>query len=142
MDHAFAYLSTSGFLGLLIDKTAKKSYAVAGINWDGSCTNRPGARFGPSAIRKASQMLCDATHPLFDVSPLDFLKDVGDLALPNTSIDAMRSALMPLASELIKNQTMIGLGGDHSITLPLLRAYKAHYKTQLACIHFDAHCDT
>lgn len=144
MNHAFAYLSTSGFLGLPItaDKATKKPFAVAGINWDGSVTNRPGARFGPSAIRHASQMLCDATHPLFDVSPLAYVKDVGDLPLPNTSIDAMRSALMPLASELIKNKTMIWLGGDHSITLPLLRAYHAHYQQPLACIHFDAHCDT
>ncbi|MGB2831495.1 MAG: arginase family protein, partial [Methylotenera sp.] len=131
MNHAFAYLSTGGFLGVPIAKdsaSTKKPYAIAGINWDGSCTNRPGARFGPSAIRHASQMLCDATHPLFDVSPLGHLKDVGDLPLPNTSIDTMRAALMPQASELIKNQTMIWLGGDHSITLPLLRAYKAHYQ--------------
>ena len=142
MDHAFAYLSTSGFLGLPIDKAAKKPYVIAGINWDGSCTNRPGARFGPSAIRHASQMLCDATHPHFDVSPLELLADFGDLPLPNTSIDALRAALMPQVAELIKHQTMIWLGGDHSITLPLLRAYKAHYKQPLAIIHFDAHCDT
>ena len=38
-------------------------FAVAGICWDGSVTNRPGARFGPRAIRTASNMLCDATHP-------------------------------------------------------------------------------
>ena len=142
MDHAFAYLSTSGFLGLPIDKAAKKPYVIAGINWDGSCTHRPGARFGPSAIRHASQMLCDATHPHFDVSPLELLADFGDLPLPNTSIDALRAALMPQVAELIKHQTMIWLGGDHSITLPLLRAYKAHYKQPLAIIHFDAHCDT
>ena len=37
---------------------------------------------------------------------------------------------------------MVWLGGDHSITLPLLRAYRAHYGRPLACIHFDAHCDT
>ena len=60
MNHAFAYLSTSGFLGLpiekplAIEKGAKKPYAIAGINWDGSVTNRPGARFGPSAIRPVS----------------------------------------------------------------------------------------
>ncbi|MDZ4141296.1 MAG: agmatinase [Methylotenera sp.] len=148
MEHAFAYLSTSGFLGLPIvkdlpvDKAANKPYAIAGINWDGSCTNRPGARFGPSAIRYASQMLCEATHPLFDVSPLNDLTDFGDLSLPNTSIDSMRAALMPQAGALIKNNTMVWLGGDHSITLPLLRAYKAYYQQPLACIHFDAHCDT
>jgi agmatinase len=144
MNHAFAYLSTSGFLGLPIGPAASpnKPFTMAGINWDGSCTNRPGARFGPSAIRHASQMLCDATHPLFDVSPITHLQDVGDLALPNTSIEAMRASLMPLAAQLISHNTMVWLGGDHSITLPLLRAYKAHYKQPLACIHFDAHCDT
>ena len=148
MNHAFAYLSTSGFLGLPIsaaDANAgaqKKSYAIAGVNWDGSVTNRPGARFGPSAIRHASQMLCDATHPFLDNSPLGQLTDVGDLALPNTSLETMRAALMPQAAALIAGQTMVWLGGDHSITLPLLRAYHAHYGQPLACIHFDAHCDT
>ncbi|HPX89757.1 MAG TPA: agmatinase [Methylophilaceae bacterium] len=143
MDHAFAYLSTSGFFGLPIDKTpAHKRFAIAGVNWDGSCTNRPGARFGPSAIRHASQMLCDAIHPLFDVSPIAHVQDVGDLALPNTSLDAMRNALMPQVVDLIQKQTCVWLGGDHSITLPLLRAYHAHYQQPLACIHFDAHCDT
>ena len=66
------------------------SFAIAGIPWDGSVTNRPGARFGPRSIRQASQMLCDATHPLFDVSPIDRLGDLGDLDLPNTGIEAMR----------------------------------------------------
>jgi len=148
MNHAFAYLSTSGFLGLPIttgDSTAAiapKPFAIAGVNWDGSVTNRPGARFGPSAIRHASQMLCDATHPLFDTTPLGQLADVGDLALPNTSLESMRAALMPQALDLISSQTMVWLGGDHSITLPLLRAYRQHYGRPLACIHFDAHCDT
>jgi len=148
MNHAFAYLSTSGFLGLPITAgdsaaaMAPKPFAIAGVNWDGSVTNRPGARFGPSAIRHASQMLCDATHPLFDTTPLGQLADVGDLALPNTSLESMRAALMPQALDLIASQTMVWLGGDHSITLPLLRAYRQHYGRPLACIHFDAHCDT
>jgi agmatinase len=54
----------------------------------------------------------------------------------------MRAALMPQASTLIAQHEMLWLGGDHSITLPLLRAYRAHYGKPLACIHFDAHCDT
>ena len=48
----------------------QQPYAVAGIAWDGSTTNRPGARFGPRAIREASHMLCDGMHPHFDVTPL------------------------------------------------------------------------
>ena len=43
----------------------KAPMVVAGIAWDGATTNRPGARFGPFEIRRASQMLCDAVHPLF-----------------------------------------------------------------------------
>ncbi len=117
-------------------------FAVAGVAWDGAVTNRPGARFGPEAIRRASHMLCDATHPVFDVAPTGQLVDYGDLALPNTALEAMRTALMPAARELIARHHMLWLGGDHSITLPLLRAYRAQAGRPLALVHFDAHCDT
>ena len=137
----FAFLSNNRFLKAPA-ATGLTPYAVAGICWDGSVTNRPGARFGPRAIRDASHMLCDATHPHFDVSPSAVLGDCGDLALPNTSIERMRTALMPLAETLIRAHHMCWLGGDHSITLPLLRAYRAWLGKPLAVIHFDAHCDT
>ena len=45
-------------------------FAVFGVPFDGAVTNRPGARFGPAEIRRASLMLCDGIHPYFDVSPL------------------------------------------------------------------------
>lgn len=117
-------------------------FVVAGIAWDGSTTNRPGARFGPGAIRRSSHMLCDGTHPLFEVSPNDDVADIGDLPLPNTSIERMREALAPIAAELVARHHMTWLGGDHSITLPLLRAYRKHLARPLALVHFDAHCDT
>ena len=149
MNHGFPYTNTGGFLGLPITtlpitskQATDKRFAVAGIAWDGCVTNRPGARFGPNAIRQASHMLCGDEHPFFDTTPVDDLIDVGNLLLPNTSLEAMRSALIPQARELIKNSTCIWLGGDHSITLALLRAYKAYYQQPLAVIHFDAHCDT
>ncbi|KNZ33835.1 MAG: agmatinase [Methylibium sp. NZG] len=137
----FAFLSNNAFLKAppVSDATP---FAVAGVAWDGSVTNRPGARFGPRAVREASHMLCDATHPHFDTSPLGQLGDAGDLALPNTSLVAMREAMMPLAEALIRRHHMAWIGGDHSITLPLLRAYKAWFGRPLAVIHFDAHCDT
>jgi len=121
---------------------AATPYAVAGIAWDGCVTNRPGARFGPRAIRDASHMLCDGTHPHFNLSPEGQLGDAGDLALPNTSLQAMREAMGPQVAPLIRAHHMAWLGGDHSITLPLLRAYKAWLGQPLAVIHFDAHCDT
>jgi len=142
---SFAFLSDQRFLkaaGSSATSTTSAPYAVAGIAWDGATTNRPGARFGPRAIREASHMLCDGVHPLFDVSPLGALADLGDLTLPNTSLAAMREALAPRAAELIHRHHMAWLGGDHSITLPLLRAYRAWLGRPLAVLHFDAHCDT
>ena len=138
---SFAFLSNNAFLKAP-PASADTPFAVAGVAWDGSVTNRPGARFGPRAVREASHMLCDATHPHFDTSPLGQLGDAGDLTLPNTSLVAMREAMMPLATELVRRHHMAWLGGDHSITLPLLRAYKAWLGRPLAVIHFDAHCDT
>ena len=120
----------------------RQPYAVAGIAWDGATTNRPGARFGPRAIREASHMLCDGTHPHFNVSPLGQLGDAGDLALPNTSLAAMREAMAPLLTPLLARHHRAWIGGDHSITLPLLRAYRADCGRPLALLHFDAHCDT
>lgn len=136
----FAYLSDHRFLKA--PAAADQRYAIAGIPWDGSVTNRPGARFGPGAIRLASHMLCDGTHPLFDTTPLGHLGDAGDLPLPNTGLERMREALMPLAAALIGRHHMVWLGGDHSITLPLLRAYREHFGRPLGVLHFDAHCDT
>jgi agmatinase len=138
---SFAFLSDTGFMKTTAPG-ANTSFAVAGIAWDGATTNRPGARFGPRAIRTASHMLCDGTHPHFGVSPLAHTGDAGDLPLPNTALPAMREALQPLAAALIARYHMAWLGGDHSITLPLLRAYRQHLGRPLAVIHFDAHCDT
>ena len=136
----FAFLSNSSFMKA--GPVAAQPFAVAGIAWDGATTNRPGARFGPRAIREASHMLCDGTHPHFDVAPGPYLGAAGDLALPNTRLAWMREALAAQAAPLLARHHMVWLGGDHSITLPLLRAYRAHLGRPLAVLHFDAHCDT
>ncbi len=138
---SFAYLSNNAFMKAP-SGDATRPYAVAGLAWDGSVTNRPGARFGPRAIREASHMLCDGVHPHFDATPADHLTDLGDLALPNTSLSAMREAMGPQVDRLIRAHHMAWIGGDHSVTLPLLRAYRAWLGRPLAVIHFDAHCDT
>ncbi|EYC51032.1 agmatinase [Hylemonella gracilis str. Niagara R] len=137
----FAFLAHTAFLKAA-PISAATPYAVAGIAWDGAVTNRPGARFGPRAIREASHMLCDAIHPHFDVTPLGKVGEAGDLPLPNTSLSAMRAAMVPLVDPLLRAHHMCWLGGDHSITLPLLRAYREWLGRPLGVIHFDAHCDT
>ena len=81
----FAFLSDTAFMKAPANHAAMP-FGVAGIAWDGAVTNRPGARFGPRAIRTASHMLCDGVHPYFDTTPEGRLTDLGDLALPNTSL--------------------------------------------------------
>lgn len=144
--HAFAFLSQSTFLKTAAGRPgvapAGRPFAIAGLPWDGSTTNRPGARMAPRAIREASHMLCDGLHPHFGCSPLARLVDVGDLALPNTGLAPMRAALAEALPALLAAHHMVWLGGDHSVTLPILRALKAQQGQPLAVIHFDAHCDT
>jgi agmatinase len=112
------------------------------VCWDGSTSNRPGARLAPRAIRQASHMLCDGIHPHFNTAPAAALLDHGDLALPNTSLEAMRAAFAQMLPALLAGQHMVWLGGDHSITLPILRALKQRLGRPVAVLHFDAHCDT
>jgi agmatinase len=112
---------------------------VAGIPLDLGTTNRSGARFGPAAIRQASRMLTDGAHPQHWVDPAALpLADIGDFTI------ALGDLLGSLA--LIEEQArpiahLVALGGDHGITLPLLRAL-AKRQGPPALIHFDAHVDT
>lgn len=142
--YTFAFSSNATFLRSANAGEASLDMCVAGVCWDGSTTNRAGARHGPSAIRTASHMLCDGMHPVFDISPLDFhFGDAGDLLLANTSIERMRASLVaPAQSLLERHSQVVWLGGDHSITLPLLRLVKERWGKPLAVLHFDAHCDT
>jgi len=139
----FAYASsTQRFMAC--EPLADQPFAISGVPYDGVVTNRPGARFGPQAIRTASLMLCDATHPIFDVSPLAHVGDALDMRLPNASpLPEVRRHIEQQAAELMARHHCIFLGGDHSVTLSLLRAAKArHGGEPLALLHFDAHCDT
>jgi agmatinase len=117
-------------------------FAVAGLPWDGGVTNRPGARLAPRSIRQASHMLCDGIHPYFQIGLDGQLGDAGDLPLPSTCLEAVQAALPDLLQPLLTRHHMVWLGGDHSLTLPLLRAYRAALGRPLAVLHFDAHPDT
>ncbi len=137
----FAYASNSNRF-LAAPALAQQRFAVVGVPFDGAVTNRPGARFGPQEVRRASLMLCDGIHPHFNVSPLAVLGDGGDLRLPNASaLVDVRSAIEAQAAALMAQHHCVFLGGDHSVTLPLLRAASALHGP-LALVHFDAHCDT
>jgi agmatinase len=113
--------------------------AIAGIPLDLGTTNRSGARFGPAAIRQASRMLTDGAHPHHWIEPATLsLADIGDF--PIALGDLLASlALIEEAARPIEH--LVALGGEHGITLPLLRAL-AKRGGPPALIHFDAHVDT
>jgi agmatinase len=112
---------------------------VAGIPFDLGTSNRPGARFGPAAIRQASRMLTDGDHPASWVEParLD-IADIGDFHIAHGDIP---ETLAKITEQAEKLRHLVALGGDHTITLGLLRALAKH-RGPLALVHFDAHVDT
>ena len=137
----FAYANNSNRF-LAVPELGDHPFAVVGVPFDGAVTNRPGARFGPQEIRRASLMLCDGLHPVFGVTPIGVLGDAHDMRLPNASpLSSVRTAIEAQATGLMARHHCVFLGGDHSVTLPLLRAAKAKHGA-VALIHFDAHCDT
>jgi agmatinase len=112
---------------------------VAGIPLDLGTTNRSGARFGPAAIRQASRMLVDGAHPQSFVDPAALpLADIGDFAI---ALGDLAASLKLIEDEACQIAHLVALGGDHSITLPLLRALMGR-RSPPALIHFDAHVDT
>ncbi|HRK95043.1 MAG TPA: agmatinase [Rhodospirillales bacterium] len=114
--------------------------AVAGIPLDIGTTNRSGSRFGPQAIRHASRMLVDGDHPVHWVRPSrSGLADVGDFAIAMGDLDA---SLAMIESQALGHDHLVALGGDHSVSLPLLRALARRRGGSVGLIHFDAHVDT
>ena len=62
-------------------------FGIGDLAWDDAVTNRPGAQFDPRAIRQASHMLSDGTHPQFNIDLGSVLGDAGDLLLPNNRLE-------------------------------------------------------
>lgn len=114
-------------------------WCVAGVPLDVGTTNRSGARDGPAAIRRASRMLVDGAHPVHRIEPaLLPVADIGDFAIALGDIEKSLALIERQAAGLAH---LVALGGEHGITLPLLRAL-ARRTGPLALVHFDAHVDT
>lgn len=133
------FATPPGFLGLPLAGNAP-GIAVAGIPLDLGVTNRAGTREGPAAIRRASRMLVDGSHP---TTRVDFralpLGDVGDFAL---ALGDLPRSLDLIESQAAQHAHLVALGGEHGISLPLLRALAKRVGGPLALAHFDAHLDT
>lgn len=118
--------------------------AIVGIPFDsGAVSYRSGARFGPRKIRESSLLMWGYNSAL-QIAPLEVLKlvDYGDVAVEPTDVrTTMDSIVAEIGAVLAAVPTAIALGGDHSVTLSLLRAHANRFGP-LAVVHFDAHSDT
>ena len=126
-----------------IDEVSRADVAVLGVPFDSGVTYRPGARFGPAHIRESSRLL-RPYNPALGTSPFARLQvaDAGDLAVNPFNLDEAITTIERGARALIEQVPhLLTLGGDHTIALPLLRAYAAS-QGPLAVVHFDAHLDT
>ncbi len=133
------FATPPGFLALARTDGSAAAICVAGVPLDLGTSNRAGARFGPQAIRHASRMLLDGDHPAHWVTPSGLpLADIGDFRI---ALGDLRESLRLIERQAMAVPHLVALGGDHSITLPLLRAL-ARRLGPVGLVHFDAHVDT
>ncbi|WP_281971979.1 agmatinase [Ruegeria faecimaris] len=124
------------------DTLAGLDVAVIGIPMDIGTSWRSGTRFGPKQIRSESAMLRPYNMATF-AAPFDSLQiaDIGDLAINTFSLsDSLRIIKESYDAILAQGVTPVAMGGDHSITLPILRAIAAKHGP-VALVHVDAHAD-
>jgi agmatinase len=121
----------------------RAAVAIVGVPFDSGVSYRPGARFGPTAVRNGSKLL-RPYHPGLDTYPLHVrqVADAGDI--PANPFDIAEAiATVDQAARVLLDQAdhLVAIGGDHTIALPLLRATAARHGP-VALVHFDAHLDT
>jgi guanidinopropionase len=122
---------------------AEADIGIVGVPFDGGTTNRPGARHGPREVRNQSSLL-RPYNQANGLAPFNLCKvfDVGDAWV--TEAFDLEKALGEIQSFFARLHSAgvipLAVGGDHSITLPILRAIAK--EKPLGLVHFDAHCDT
>jgi len=143
------YEGVTSFIGtpLYLDAPARENFggldvALVGVPHDLGVTNRPGARFGPRAVRAVERI--GPYHHVHKLLPLDAVRvgDVGDVPFRSRydlagGIEDIEKFFTRVADAGV---VPIAVGGDHSITYPILKVLGA--KRPLGLLHIDAHCDT
>jgi agmatinase/guanidinopropionase len=142
--HLMAFAGIPSFMRLPVTRElAGVDVAIVGVPFDSGANSwRSGTRLGPRQIRANSLQLWGYNR-VQGVGPLDILRvvDYGDVAVDLTRIDRTHEQIESEVGEVVRGGTaVIALGGDHSISLPLLRAQAAQHG-RLALIHFDSHTD-
>lgn len=133
------FAAPHAFLGARAhDRSA--AFCVAGVPLDIGTTNRAGARDGPRAIRAAARMLTDGRHPISGAKPAAL--DLSDLGEFEIALGDMEKSLALIEEQAAGLAHLVAFGGEHSITLALLRALKKRLGVPLGLLHVDAHMDT
>jgi agmatinase len=117
--------------------------ALIGIPFDGGTSYRPGARFGPREVRAQSSMV-RPYNPVLKANPFQTRRvaDYGDIDVAPVSIERTYEKIEAALGEILRHNVLpVSVGGDHSITHPILRAV-AERHGPVALIHIDAHLDT
>jgi agmatinase len=117
--------------------------AIVGVPFDTGVSYRPGARFGPNHVRESSRLL-RPYNPAANVSPFatQQVVDAGDIAANPFDIEEAISSIHKSYDQLLERaKKIVTIGGDHTITLPILRSLKAKHGP-ISVVHFDAHLDT
>jgi agmatinase len=130
---------SGGFLGIA-RRDATAAVTIAGVPFDLGTTHRSGARFGPDAIRHASYMLVDGAHPISWTEPAK--GDVSDIGNFVIALGDMAASFQLIERQAAVVPHLVTLGGDHGITLPLLRALTKHVGGPVGVVQFDSHMDT
>jgi agmatinase len=118
--------------------------SLSGVPFDGGCSYRPGARFGPGAVREASA-LARTFSPALGVDVFDELSavDGGDVIGLGPDVSSTLNAVAERAEALARSGVISGfIGGDQTLTLGALRGIKRAKHKSLALLHFDAHPNT
>lgn len=120
-------------------------WVITGVPFDAATSGRPGSRLGPGAIRQISpQLAWEGCRWPWDFNLRERLKvvDGGDLVYAFGDSKDLTLKLQAHAEKVLASgKRMLTFGGDHYITLPLLRAHAKHFGP-MALVHFDAHTDT
>ncbi len=148
------YGSDATFLGVpgadpdVVSQWASSKAVIVGAPFDGGTSHRPGARFGPYAIRTTDYLPHDGRRPslALGVDPLVELAvvDLGDVVMPSGETERSLAALEARVSEVARAGVLpVVLGGDHTIALADVTGVAHHVGFgRVAVIHFDAHADT
>lgn len=122
----------------------KYDIGIVGVPFDGGVSYRPGARFAPSKVRELSSLGRGFNWARGeDIFKRLKVADAGDCSTVPIDLEQTYEKIEAHFAAILKSgKRFIAVGGDHSITLPILRAVKKHVGQPLSLIHFDAHLDT